>query len=118
MAKILECHSQGDTRFSPLFAKVEFGGVYDTIENHWQLAKRFGRDIPKTWQEAKGRQPTHLHVCGLDIGKEYSEQLYNLLWLLYFDNNPDLVAYAKTFDGYYDKFAGKSMINQASVIQE
>lgn len=118
MSKVLQCHSRGDQRYSPFFAVVEFGGVTDTIENHYQLAKRFGRDVPRTWKDSKGRTPTHFHICGLDLDVKYGEQFYKLLWFFYFKNNPDLVTYAKTFDGYYDLFSGKSFVNQAVVIEQ
>lgn len=116
--RILQCHSRGDQRFSPFYAIVDFAGIEDTIENHYQLSKRFGRDVPKTWRDSKNRYPTHYHIAGLDLDVCYGEQFYKLLWLFYFDNHPELVSYAKTFDGYYDLFAGKSFINQAVVIEQ
>lgn len=116
--RVLQCHSRGDQRFSPFFARVEFAGVEDTIENHYQLAKRFGREAPKTWRDSKGRYPTHFHIAGLDLDIRYGEQFYKLLWVFYFAKNPELVEYARTFSGYYDLFAGKSFINQAVVIEQ
>lgn len=56
--KTLRCDSQGDKRFSALYAQVVVEGKLDTIENHYQLAKRFeGKPAPTTWRAAKGRRP-------------------------------------------------------------
>ena len=50
--RILECHSQGDKRFSAFYAKVEVNGKLDSIENHYQLSKRiYGKRNPVSWRE-------------------------------------------------------------------
>ena len=62
---ILEVSSNGDKRFSALNAKVKINGKTDTIENHYQLAKRFKNEAPpKNWKDAKGRKPDWFVVDG------------------------------------------------------
>jgi len=117
--KVLECSSKGDKRFSAFYAKVEVFGRYDSIENHYQLSKRFGEDIPKTWRDAKGKQPTHLCINGFDYCIKFTESWYDLLWVKYLDANPNLVNIAKQFDDYHDIFKGKkSTVCQADTIRK
>jgi len=40
--RILQCHTRGDRRFTPFNCWVIAFGRRDTIENHYQRAKRFG----------------------------------------------------------------------------
>lgn len=94
-------------------------GKYDSIENHYQLCKRFGNEVPKTWRDAKGRQPTHIELKGKVFDTKYLTYWYKLLWLKYLDENPHLVEYAKQFDDFSDMFKGKNTINcQADVIRQ
>ncbi|MCT7971188.1 hypothetical protein [Laspinema olomoucense] len=41
LMKVLECHSKGDTRFSPFFSDVSVFGQKKSIENHYHCAKVF-----------------------------------------------------------------------------
>lgn len=116
----LECSSKGDKRFSALYAKVTFYGVYDTIENHYQLAKRFGDGKPKTWKDAKGKKPTHLCINNRwNIDIKYSRGFYDLLWVKYFEENPDLAQYVSNFDEFSDMFKSKdAFVCQADSIEK
>lgn len=116
--KILECSSKGDKRYSAFYAKVKVWENYDSIENHYQLCKRFGDFKPTTWRDAKGKTPTHIELNGKCYDLKYLSQWYKLLWLRYFDTNPELVSYAAEFDDYSDIFKGKSINCQADVIRQ
>lgn len=116
---ILECSSKGDKRFSAFYAKIKLFGKYDSIENHYQLAKRFGDFIPRTWKDSKGKKPTHLHINGKDYDLKYTIAFYELMWVKYLDENPELVEYAKQFDEFHDMFKGKNaVVCQADVIRD
>lgn len=117
--KVLECSSIGDKRFSAFYAYVIIFGTRKTIENHYQLCKRFGDVIPKTIKEAKGKTPTHIHINGYDYNSKYLTAYYDLLWVAYLDKNEELVKYAKEFDDFHDTFKGKNSINcQADSIRK
>lgn len=116
--KVLECSSKGDKRFSAFYAKVKAFGKYDSIENHYQLAKRFGEEAPKTWRDAKGKTPTHIELNGREYELRLLSQWYKLLWLKYLDLNPALAQYASQFDEFNDIFKGKSLNCQADVIRQ
>lgn len=117
--KTLECSSKGDTRFSAFYAKIKIFGKYDSIENHYQLSKRFGEEIPKTWRDAKGKIPTHLHINGKDIDIEYTVAWYDLLWVAYFKENPYLITVINKYDKFNDTFKGKkSIVCQADSIKK
>lgn len=117
LMKTLECSSRGDKRFSAFHAKVDVFGIVDTIENHYQLCKRFGSFIPKTWKDAKGKKPTHIVVDGRELDVRFLTPYYKYLWMKYLDQNPELVEYAKQFDNFTDMFRGKSINCQADVIK-
>lgn len=115
---VLECSSRGDKRFSALFAKVTLDGKLDTIESHYQLAKRFGEGAPPThWKQCKGRKPTHFVFNGKRVKLEKLTDFYNYLWKLYLDENPHLVGFLSQFDSYNDCFARRGCNNQAHAIQ-
>lgn len=116
MEKVLECSSRGDKRFSALFAQVEVYGIIDTIENHYQLAKRFPW-VPKTWREAKGKKPLYIEIGGQQFPVQYLSQWYACLWLKYLDQHPELVKYARQFDSYHDAFARPGKNSQAEMIR-
>jgi hypothetical protein len=119
LIKILECSSKGDKRYSALYAKVKVFGKLDSIENHYQLCKRFGDIKPQTWKDAKGKQPTHIHINGKDYDVKFLSMFYKLLWLKYLNQNPELVEYAKQFDDFHDIFKGRNTVNcQADVIRQ
>ncbi|MCR8641413.1 hypothetical protein NV379_01975 [Paenibacillus sp. N1-5-1-14] len=116
--KILECSSKGDKRFSAFYAKVKAWGKYDSIENHYQLCKRFGNNAPSSWRDAKGKQPTHIELNGKSYELSYLSQWYKMLWVEYLDKNPELVKYANGFDEFNDIFKGKSLNCQADVVRQ
>jgi hypothetical protein len=117
--KVLECSSKGDKRYSAFYAMVKVFGKTDSIENHYQLCKRFGDIIPQTWKDAKGKQPTHIHINSKDYDVKYLSMFYKLLWVKYLDQHPELVDSAKQFDDFHDIFKGKNTVNcQADVIRQ
>lgn len=120
--RVLECSSQGDTRFSAFYARVTMWGVERSIEEHYQLCKRFRTPFhtiaPRTVKEAKGRKPSHIELNGKEYPVSMLTPFYKLLWLRYFDLNPDLVAYASQFDGFSDMFKGRALNCQANVIHQ
>ena len=114
----LECSSKGDKRFSAMYARLTLNGKVDTIESHYQLAKRFGNDAPPThWKQCKGRKPTHFMFGEKKVSLAKLTDFYNYLWKLYLDENPQLVAYLTQFDSFTDCFARKGCNNQAHAIQ-
>nr|WP_081390274.1 hypothetical protein [Paenibacillus odorifer] len=116
--KILECSSKGDKRFSAFYARVRAWGRYDSIENHYQLAKCFGDFKATSWKDAKGKQPTHIELNGKQYELRFLSQWYQMLWVNYLDNNPELVEHAKGFDEFNDIFKGKSLNCQADVVRQ
>lgn len=115
----LECSSKGDNRFSALYARVYLFDKWDTIENWYQLCKRFNGKAPSTFKEAKGKRPSFLMINRQRIDKDYLTQWYKYLWLEYLDRNPHLVEYASEFNKFNDHFRTKSTINcQADVIEQ
>lgn len=127
--RILECSSKGDKRFSAFVAKVKVFNVCDSIEFHYQLSKRL-KDVPEpnlndTWdnkmkylKSVKGKQPDYLTIGGYKYDLKYLSQWYDILWMKYLDNNPDLVEYASKYDDYSDMFKGKSINCQADTIRK
>ena len=113
MNKILECSSKGDRRFSALFAKIKMFGVLDSIENHYQNTKRnnFGDKVKK------GAYVDHIILNGVKLESRFLTQWYNLLWVEYLDNNPELVEILKKYDDYSDIFKGKAINCQADTIR-
>lgn len=120
--RILECSSKGDQRFSAFYAKVSSFGKVASIEEHYQLCKRFRTPyetiIPKTVEEAKGKTPSHIELNGVEYDIGYLTLYYKGLWMAYLDQHPELVEYAKQFDSYSDMFKGKSINCQADVIRQ
>lgn len=78
--------------------------VIQSIEDHYQLAKRFDQLVPRTTREAKGRKPTHFQVGNKTLPLALGPAWYELLWIKYLDQHPDLVTYAKAFDDFHDMF--------------
>lgn len=116
---ILECSSKGDKRFSAFYAKIKAFGKMDSIENHYQLCKRFGNFVPKNWKDAKGKVPTHIVLNKMELDVSYLQMWYELLWLKYLDSNSNLVSYASQFDDFNDMFKSKKSINcQADIIRK
>lgn len=119
--KILECSSKGDRRFSAFYAKVVVGGVLQSIEDHYQLAKRFRQGVwiirPHTWRDAKGKKPVHFDIAGKAYPVELLSEFYYALWHRFLSERPDLVEFLKGFDGYTDMFARPGGNSQAECIR-
>ena len=117
--KTLECSSAGDTRFSAYYARVRLFGKTKTIEEWYQLSKRFGKIKPMSVREAKGKAPTHLIINGQRYSAHFLSQWYKLLWLKYLDDHPELVKFASQFEEFTDKFRGRRTQNcQADIIKQ
>lgn len=128
--KILQCHSRGDTRFSPLFCYVDAFSVNDTIENHYQKSKLFMINgewtYASNWKEAKllekSNVPRNREVFrlpnGLDVPIEFQVYgWYSGLWLKYLDRNPELCKMASGYDDYEDIFKHSFPLCQADCIR-
>lgn len=109
----LECSSAGDRRFSAFYAKVNFNGVYDTIENHYQKVKR-GENNESV---GKGKKVHHFVINDRIFEPQELTAYYRLLWYTYLKQHPDLVAFAKQFDTFTDKFRGKCINCQADCVK-
>lgn len=127
--RTLECSSKGDKRYSAFVAKVEVFQVNDSIEFHYQLAKRFNNitnpNVNDTWdnkmkylKSVKGKRPDYIVIGHNEYDLKYLSQFYDLLWLKYLDENKGLVEYASGFDDYTDMFKGKSINCQADTIRK
>jgi uncharacterized phage-like protein YoqJ len=116
--KILECSSAGDKRFSAFGARVSAFGVIRSIEEHYQSSKTIDGASPRFTGYIKGKPVNGCRINGVDLEPRFLTQWYKLLWVKYLDNNPELVAYAKTFDDFSDKFKGKAINCQADVIRQ
>ncbi|MNM86584.1 hypothetical protein D3C81_987410 [compost metagenome] len=120
----LECSSAGDKRFSAFYATVEVYGVRDSIENHYQLSKRFKGERAYTWRGAKGRVPTTFFIGPSEYPAtckkpfDFLTAWYKLLWMEYLDNNPKLVDFLLGYERFTDRFSGKSIICQADAISQ
>lgn len=111
----LECSSAGDKRFSAFYAQVVAFGKLDSIENHYQLCKRFNNQpAPRTWREAKGKHPDYVVINGKRLEARFASQFYAMLWYKYL--YPELVTYAAKFDSYSDRFAKPGGVCQAEMI--
>lgn len=115
--RTLECSSKGHKAYSAFYAKLPVFGKIDTIENHYQLSKRFGNEVPITWRDAKGKQPTHFVIKGKSFDLKYLSDWYTLMWIKYLDNHPELVEYASQFDEFTDMFSVPTCNCQAVVIK-
>lgn len=132
--RVLQCHSRGDRRFTPFNCFVPAFGRYDSIENHYHRAKRFGERAPRDWREAKKLKQT-ARQTGWQIGPLAVEvrsnpagssfrlddlgiQYYVMLWYRYLRPRPELVAAAAAFDEFEDPFRGAFPFCQADVIRQ
>lgn len=114
MEKTLECHSQGDRRFSPLYAEVKVGGVKTTIEKAYQEAKRDISDRP-----VRKGPFDHLEIKGVRLtNPDAATAWYGLLWWSYLKSHPELAEYASGFDKFNDKFAGQAVNVQSDFIRD
>ncbi len=133
--RVLQCHSRGDTRFSPFFCTVEAFGVKRSIEEHYQCSKVFRKNpqdtsifIPINWREAKSMEKSKEFVRDLEFFmlpadvilhpiKYHVYGWYSSLWLKYLDLNPKLVEEASTYDDYEDVFKWDFPLCQADCIR-
>jgi hypothetical protein len=103
IARLLSCYSNGDRRFSALFARLPAGYAGETrrtIEHVYQGAKRDWRGQP--FAQPKGTRPALL--CGLYVcSNGFRHAFYTSLWDLYFREHPDLFSEACTYDGFYER---------------
>jgi len=100
-----------------LHATVAVDGIERTIEEHYQLSKRFGdAPPPRVWRDAKGKRPTHFEARGIKLPLRLLSAWYLVLWVKYLDQHPELVRYAKAFDAFHDAFARPGQNNQADAI--
>ena len=134
--RVLQCHSRGDTRFSPFFARVTAFGQTSSIEHFYQSSKVFEGEVrARDWRHAKDCQRRGLRRVGWQIGPlrlpvrpnadgtsftldDFGIQFYVSLWLKHLLANPDLVAYASAFDEFEDPFRGRVPFCQADVIRQ
>lgn len=126
----LECSSVGDKRFSAFYADIQIGGINDCIEVFYQLSKRVpgveAIPLDATYEQkklymksVKGRRDiSHIEVYGEKLDKQLLTSWYNYLWYLYFAHNPDLLYYVNLFQFFTDKFGGKSINSQSTVMSE
>ena len=101
-SKVLECSIRGDRRFSPLFAKIIIKGKEKSIEEFYQEAKR-NADGKKA---GKGKAFDHIvdPFTGDKLPAKLAPDLYRGLWITYYNNNPDLIEFAKGFDDFTDAY--------------
>lgn len=133
--RYLQCHSRGDTRFSPFYCYTTVYGSSNNIENHFQRAKQYEDFIVNDWRDAKKAKEQNLVQTGWKIGekifpvitndkgiylmKDWGIQFYIALWYKYLRTRGHLIEYAakEKFDGYEDPFAGTFPFCQAKLIQ-
>lgn len=113
--RILECSTEGDTRFSALVAKVNIGGELKTIEEHYQDSKRFN-SINTKYTSAKGLKPDYLEVLGVKLPLKELSNWYKMLWYYYFTQNEGLLKVIEKYDAFNDAKRGNSLNCQADVI--
>ena len=92
---MLECSSKGDKRFSAFYARIrKLGGK--SIEELYQGAKIFeDGSTGLSPREAKGKKAVNMEYCA---------KLYDELWELYLNENPELIDVLKKYEGYSDMF--------------
>lgn len=88
----LECSMAGDSRFSAFGAKIDG----KPIEFYYQAAKVFeDGSTGLSWREAKGRKPVNFDEV---------TRLYEDLWRLYMEQNPELYEVLAAQSGLQDKY--------------
>lgn len=107
-APYLECSSKGDKRFSAFYARVERNGIRRSIEDWYQRAKILDDGSrPVDWRDGKGKVPRNVTEV---------RELYRELWILYFNQNPDLLAVIAEYKGFTDIFGQPGHACQAEEI--
>jgi hypothetical protein len=133
--RILQCHSRGNQSYSPFFCSVKAFGKVDSIENHYQCAKRFEScPAPKSWRAARKYKHEGFTQIGWQIGSyrlpvksnalgtsfaidDWGIQYYIALWHRHLSEHPDKVGFAQQFDDFEDPFKGNFPFCQADVIR-
>ena len=110
----LECSSKGDKRFSALYSKVLYEGKLSSIESIYQKSKR--RKDGSVCK--KGEYVEYMVINNNRLESRFLTPFYKLLWVKYFDNNPELVEYAKDFDSFSDMFRGRSINVSSDIIEK
>lgn len=100
----LECSSAGDKRFSAFWARIDG----ESIEDVYQAAKVFEDGSTNLhWKQAKGRKA---------VNAAEVTALYEALWRLYMDRNPELYEVLAAAPGLSDKYGQKGHNCQATVL--
>jgi hypothetical protein len=103
----LECSSKGDKRFSAFFAKIKKRGG-KSIEELYQASKIFeDGSTGLHWKSAKGKEP---------VNKKETKEFYRLLWIEYFEENPELLEVILKYSGFSDIFGKQGSVCQAEEI--
>lgn len=101
----LECHSQGDRRFSALYAQLAVCGQR-TIEQMYQSRKRDATGLP--FANPKGQWPRWIEAQGLFWDADtHLHDYYAMLWAIYFHEQPHLLRFAKQYSHFRDIFDRK-----------
>lgn len=104
---LLECSSKGDKRFSAFYARLK---KYNdkSIEEIYQASKVFEDGstglLPK---QAKGR---------IAVNMDEVRELYESLWDIYFEENPELLNIISNYNGFSDIFGQERHACQATSI--
>jgi hypothetical protein len=104
-----ECSSQGDTRFSALFATLADGR---TIEEAYQLDAKGYRKTTSNWRDAKGLPPLNAK-SRQELWLEYLG-----FWRQFAQENPELITELRALAAgkvLTDRFAN-SAVNQARAL--
>lgn len=133
--RILQCHSRGDKRYSPFFCYVKAFGRVDSIENHYQRAKRFeGCPPPLNWQAVRDWKRRGLKQIAWLLGSyrlpvkpnergtsfaidDWGVQYYIALWHRHLSEHPEKVEFARQFDEFENPFKRNLPFCQADVIR-
>ena len=101
----LECSSQGDRRFSALYARIRQRGNR-SIEDLYQAAKIFEDGTTGlSWRAAKGRKAANAAEAA---------SFYAILWDEYIGENPHLLQILQSATGLQDQFGQPGHCCQAT----
>ena len=127
----LECSVYGDKRFSSLCAVVSIDGVRKTIDEWFYLSILYKKIVKKTILRPvsvkQSKFYSHCDWCEVDciefqkerLPKDYAYEWIVCLWYLYFQQNPDLLSYARQFDDVSNRFSYSDSVvaKQISIIR-
>ena len=113
----IECSTKGIIQLSAFVAKIKINHLESTIEEIYQLSKRFNIvTIKNSWDKNKGKNPDYFEFLNIRFDKELSSEFYTYLWCIYFLQNYFLIDYLNHYNSFTDMFRGKSLNCQADVI--